>query len=129
MTSQNFQLLDLLGGYWRAGWKHSRIVGLFRTFKGDEQILFTTLEGLTPANNKAFIQGKLRHAPCSPESFDWSVDERQPVNPGLLVQQDFRDVSYRAFGWPIENRRRQESVVEHHLLDEVVADLVESSQD
>jgi hypothetical protein len=82
----NYTLIDLLGGYWRAEWKSTRIVGLFRTFKGDERIMFTTLEGLTPVNNRAFIQGKLRHALCSPESFNWSVDERQPVNPALLVQ-------------------------------------------
>jgi hypothetical protein len=104
-------------------------VGLFRTFKGDERIMFATLEGLTPANNRAFIQGKLRHALCSPESFSWTVDERQPINPGLLVQQDFRDVSNRILGWPIENRRRPESVVEHHLLDQVAAGIAESSQD
>jgi hypothetical protein len=91
--------------------------------------MFTTLDGLTPANNRAFIQGKLRHALCSPESFDWSVDERQPVNPGLLVQQDFRDVSHRVFGWPIENRRRPEAVVKHHLLDEVAAGIESESQD
>jgi hypothetical protein len=125
----NYTLVDLLGGYWKHGLKSTKIMGLFRRFDGNEVIMEATLEGLTPANNRAYIQGKLRAALCRPEAFEWQVSAGYPVNPGLLVRQDIIDISLRVLGWPIENRRSPELVVEHHLLDEVAAGIESESRE
>jgi hypothetical protein len=126
--SLNLTHVDTPGLYYKTG-KSSRIYNLFRDSHQTERLYYTELPGLTPQANREWLKQKCRQALCRHESMEWILDPKLPAQPSLVVQQDIKDISIRAIGWPIENRRRPEAVVEHHLLDEVAAGIESESQD